>query len=82
MHGWAGSQVCRAVKTFEMIRDVDHSGISGTGKVAEGVVFSDETCCMRWLTNYSSTAFYLSLDDLIAIHGHNGDTRLVFHNGA
>lgn len=70
------------MKTFDLMRDVDHSGISGTGKVAQGVEFDDGTCCMRWLTNYRSTVFYLTLDDLIAIHGHNGDSRLVWYDEA
>ncbi len=64
------------IRTFDFIRDVDHSGISGIGKVAEGCRFSDGSAVMRWLTPYRSTVVFDSIDDLIAIHGHHGDSRL------
>jgi hypothetical protein len=62
---------------FHLIRDTDETGISGTGVVAEGVVFSDGTCAMRWRTEVASTAVYASLEDLEYIHGHEGKTRVV-----
>jgi len=31
------------MKTFDMVRNADESGVSGTGKVLEGVVFHDGT---------------------------------------
>lgn len=63
---------------FELHRDVDESGVSGTGVVTEGVVFSDGTAAMRWLTTHSSTCIYTSIDDVVTIHGHDGRTRLVW----
>lgn len=63
-------------KRFELIRVVDHSGTSGTGRVCEGVQFTDGACVMRWLTNWRSTCVYDSIEDLIAIHGHDGDTYI------
>lgn len=59
---------------FELRRVKDATGISGTGIVAEGIIFSDGTCAMRWKTKHRSTAFYESIDSLIAIHGHDGQT--------
>lgn len=66
------------MRTFELHRDVDASGVSGEGLVAEGVRFTDGTCALRWLTDTASTAIYDSAADLIAIHGHNGATRMVW----
>jgi len=66
-----------AVRRFELHRDTDETGISGTGIVAEGVEFTDGHCAMRWLPEIRSTAFYDSLSDLEHIHGHNGRTRIV-----
>lgn len=66
------------MKTFYLQRNDDESGVSGTGKVAQGVQFDDGTCAMRWLTKTSSTATYNSIDDLESIHGHNGKTVVVF----
>jgi len=36
----------------------------------EGVVWSDGTCTIRWLTPKAATAVWSSLDDMLAIHGH------------
>lgn len=67
------------MRTFEMHRDVDESGISGTGMVAEGIEFSDGTVVIRWLTgDHNSTVIWKSIEDVVAIHGHNGQTRVVW----
>jgi hypothetical protein len=65
-------------RAFGLIRDVDETGISGTGMVARGVQFGDGTCVMRWDTGLTSTAIYDDLADLVAIHGHGGKTRVVW----
>ena len=36
----------------------------------QGVVFSDGTVAIRWLTAKRSTSVWQSLDDAMAIHGH------------
>lgn len=66
------------MRLFQLHRDEDETGISGTGVVAEGVEFSDGRCAMRWLTGVSSTAVYDSAADLATIHGHGGRTRMVY----
>lgn len=63
-------------RRFRLIRDVDPTGISGTGLVAQGVEFDDGTCAMRWLSQHRSTAVYADIEDLAAIHNHNGLTRI------
>lgn len=62
------------VKRFQLVREIDVTGVSGTGVVAEGAVFPDGTAVMRWATGTASTAVYASLADVEAIHGHNGST--------
>lgn len=64
------------MRTFKTVRTRDVSGVSGTGVVAEGVQFTDGTCVLRWLTDTSSTAIYNSIDELVAIHGHEGATTV------
>lgn len=64
------------MRRFELIRTEDLSGVSGTGRVAEGVEFTDGTCAMRWCTELSSTAIYSTVGQLVAIHGHEGRTEL------
>jgi hypothetical protein len=36
----------------------------------EGVVFSDGTCAVRWLTEFRSHSVWSSWEDLERIHGH------------
>lgn len=64
------------MRLFYLLRLEDETGISGVGRVAEGVQFSDGTCVLRWLTMNGSTAVYDSSADLEAIHGHGGKTVL------
>lgn len=66
------------MKKFHLVRIEDESGISGTGVVAEGVVFENGKCAISWLTKFTSVAVYDDMETLEAIHGHNGKTRVVF----
>lgn len=66
------------MRTFYLQRNVDETGISGTGRVAEGVQFSDGRCALRWMTRPASLGTYDSIEDLEAIHGHGGLTRVVW----
>jgi hypothetical protein len=65
-------------RRFDLVRAVDETGISGTGKVAEGCAFSDGTVVIRWRGDYSSTVVWATLADAIAVHGHGGLTQVVF----
>lgn len=62
------------MRAFYLIRNVDDSGISGTGVVAEGIEFGDKTVVIRWRTGTSSTVLWKSIDDAMEVHGHNGHT--------
>jgi hypothetical protein len=59
-------------------RDVDCSGVSGCGRVAEVAVFSDGWAVLHWPGAHPSMNMYPSLEDLIAVHGHGGATRVVW----
>lgn len=65
------------IRKFHLQRDEDESGVSGTGRVAEGVVFSNGWVAMTWLTRHTSAAVYTSLHEVEAIHGHSGKTKVV-----
>jgi predicted RNase H-like HicB family nuclease len=62
---------------FFLDRIEDASGVSGIGRVAEGIIFSNGKCALCWLTETSSVAMYETLDDLMQVHGHGGKTRIV-----
>jgi hypothetical protein len=66
------------MKLFHLERAEDASGVSGVGKVAEGVVFDDGTVVLRWLTDVKSTVVFDSLRDVESVHGHEGRTRIVY----
>lgn len=63
-------------QAFLLVREQDVSGVSGTGVVAEGAEFSDGTCALRWRGDLRSTAVYTNVGELIAIHGHDGKTKV------
>jgi hypothetical protein len=73
------------MKQFHLDRHVDVSGHSGTGKVAEGVVFGDGKVAMRWLTETATTTATTTVFDSIAdvkeIHGHGDATDIVWDDG-
>lgn len=75
---WRRNAQPLAPRAFDLVRDHDATGISGTGRVAEGVLFGDGRCVLRWCTATRSMAIYDTLADLIRIHGHNGATRVCF----
>lgn len=65
-------------RTFEMHRDIDESGVSGTGVVAEGCMFADGRIAVRWKTATASTTLFDSIDHVLKVHGHQGKTRIVW----
>lgn len=47
----------------------------------EGVVWSDGTCTLRWLTACRSTSVWESFEQMWAIHGHpEYGTQIVWHD--
>lgn len=63
------------MRRFVLRRNVDVSGISGTGIVAEGVEFTNGTCVVRWLGAYGTTVIHdRGMESIVHIHGHGGHT--------
>lgn len=67
-----------SMRRFHFERLKDASGVSGCGRVAEGVIFSNGKVALEWLSAHSSTALYDSIVDVEIIHGHEGSTKIVF----
>lgn len=70
------------MRLFDLMRNEDATGISGTGCVAQGVVFEDGHVVMRWLTAHRSTTLFPDIDTVQTIHGHEGRTLIVFRDGS
>ncbi len=82
------------MRRFVLQRDVDATGVSGAGPVADGVVFDHATDVrfvdgfvldlppgwvrLTWRGEKSSTSLWKSIDMMLGVHGHNGLTRVVW----
>lgn len=66
------------MRRFVLARDVDHSGVSGTGIVAEGVLFSNGLVALGWKGEWPSINMHIGMDSITAIHGHGGDTKVIW----
>lgn len=65
------------MRRFDLIRHHDVSGVSGEGKVAEGVDFGTKVA-VRWCVPGvpSSVGVWDSIRDVMSVHGHNGLTEV------
>lgn len=66
----------RPFRRFVLVRDVDASGVSGTGVVAEGIQWSSGKAAMNWRSEVPSSGVYDSIEDVLTVHGHGGATRI------
>jgi len=71
-----GSSTVVRPRTFELVRYQDLSGVSGTGVVAEGCVFTDGSVALRWRGSNPATAVWPDLESVLAVHGHQGATEV------
>jgi hypothetical protein len=72
----AGGVLERLPSRFHLVRHRDLSGVSGTGVVAEGVVWSSGAVALHWPGRPRATSIWSSVDDLLAVHGHGGATKV------
>jgi hypothetical protein len=72
------------MRLFQLHRDHDVSGVSGTGIVADGVVFPDGVAVMRWRGEWPTSVVWSErgVEAIERIHGHGGNTRLVWIDAA
>jgi len=73
-------------RTFFLQRDADESGISGTGRVAEGMAWDDGIAVLHWLVAGHTTGIYAptvkdrrsGIKKIAEIHGHDGKTKVIW----
>jgi len=65
-------------RLFHLQRTTDITGVSGTGRVADGVLWPDQTVSIRWRGDRPSTVFWDRLEDAEQVHGHGGATRIIW----
>ena len=57
------------MKIFYLKRKEDETGVSGTGRVAQGFVFDNGKVAITWLSEHPSVTVYDSIGEVHAIHG-------------
>jgi hypothetical protein len=64
------------MRRFRLYRKEDVTGVSGTGYVAEGCLFSNGKVAVTWRGKYPTVTAHDSLESVEAIHLHAGLTVL------
>jgi hypothetical protein len=70
------------MRTFQVVRDEDVSGVSGEGHIAEGVLFSSGKVFVNWISMHKIVEMADSVAEWQAVHGHEGRTRIVWDDEA
>ncbi|WP_405611393.1 hypothetical protein OG292_19380 [Streptomyces sp. NBC_01511] len=71
-------------RRFHLERDIDTTGTSGTGHVADGIRWRDGTASVIWLNERPSVVFWYRIGDGMTdaewVHTHGGgiNTRIVW----
>ena len=66
------------MQQFILYRKVDFTGLSGTGIVADGVIFNNNKVAMCWRGSLSSIVIHDSIENVEKLHGHGGHTEIVY----
>lgn len=64
------------MKCFYLWRVEDESGVSGTGRVAQGFIADNGRVSLFWLSEHPSVTIYDNIGEVKAIHGHSGKTEV------
>ena len=65
-------------RLFKLIREVDSSGLAGTGHVADGVQFDNEKVVICWLNKISSIVIYDNIEDFQKISCSHSKSKVEF----
>jgi hypothetical protein len=74
--------VTQLPRRFHLQRDTDITGVSGTGRVADGVLWPDGSVAIRWRGDRPSTVHWDRIADAEHVHGHHGATRIEWDDDA
>jgi hypothetical protein len=61
-------------------RTDDPTGVSGTGDVAEGVLFTNGVAVLQWTSAFPTSVVFhqRGMESIEKIHGHGGTTEIVW----
>lgn len=66
------------MRRFYLNRLKDISGVSGVGRVAEGVEFPNGMVALMFKSWYPCVNIYLNMVCVEQVHGHEGNTKVVW----
>ena len=78
------SRTKKEIKVFTMVRNGDESGVSGVGRVLDGLVFPSGKTVVCWRSEIPSISTYDSFEDFERVHvqSHPGnETEILFGIG-
>ncbi|HET8627444.1 MAG TPA: hypothetical protein VFL91_08490 [Thermomicrobiales bacterium] len=76
---WPAAEHWQTPRRFGLYRNVDPSGVSGTGVVAVGCEFLRGKCVLCWVAPpYHGIEVRDSIEEVVAIHGHQGATEVLW----
>ncbi len=60
---------------FKLVRTVDVTGISGTGEIAIGVKWPDQSCTLFWM-KHGTQGYYKTIGQLREIHCYSDNAKV------
>lgn len=65
------------MRVFNLVREEDESGVSGTGIVAQGTEFDNGRVALTWLKSHlGMVGIYDNITVMLKVHGHGGKTKV------
>lgn len=68
------------MRKFYLNREEDVSGVSGTGRIAEGVLLNNGWVALEWNSPHKCVEIWQSLAEMETVHGHGGKTQVIWLN--
>lgn len=68
-------------RRFELHRSTDVTGVSGTGIVADGVEFDDDTVVLHWRGEHPSTVIWPNIGHVEEVNCHGGASTIEWLDG-
>lgn len=67
-------------RRFVLVRHSDPGGVSGTGVVAEGVLFTNGVVALHWTSEFPTSVVFhhRGMESVEHVHGHSGATEIVW----
>lgn len=68
------------MKAFYLLRHEDVHNNSGTGVVAEGIIFDNGMCAMAWLSDVKTVTSFPGITSVKKLHSHEGLTEIIIED--